>query len=71
VPPTRRPRVHHRVSPYPGARKQKKISLFVAAQKINDFLCSYGIVSLCIVVEIHKYVIIFDRTGKNGGKLVS
>jgi len=28
APPTRRPRAHHRVNPYPGALKQNEIEMF-------------------------------------------
>jgi len=28
APPTRRPRAHHRVKPYPGARRQNKTEMF-------------------------------------------
>jgi len=28
VPPTRRPRTHHRVNPYPGARRQNETECF-------------------------------------------
>jgi len=28
VPPTRRPRVHHRVNPYPGARRQNETEMY-------------------------------------------
>jgi len=35
APPTRRPRAHHRVNPYPGARRQNETEMFSITTSID------------------------------------
>jgi len=35
VPPTRRPRLHNRVNPYPGARRQNETKMFFGTKKLH------------------------------------
>jgi len=56
VPPTRRPRAHHRVNPYPGAHRQNETEMFSDHDKM-----SLSIAAVSALKERTSWYVVFGR----------
>jgi len=55
APPTRRPRVHHRVNPYPGARRQNETEMFSDHDKTSPSITAVSAPSVaCSMLAVQQ-----------------
>jgi len=52
VPPTRRPRAHHRVNPYLGARRQNETNFFSDHDETNSVLIAANLPPVSVVISV-------------------
>jgi len=52
VPPTRRPRAHHRVNPYPGAHRQNETEMFSDHDETSPSIAAVSAVMMMMMITV-------------------